>query len=222
MSPSAHEAVIFDLDGTLVDSEELYTLAAQSVLTRFGKVYDWELKRQVIGGDPLVGARLVVQQLQLPITPEAYLSEREALMFELCKTVAPMPGAAAWLELLRGRGVPLGIATSSRRELAELKLAAQSFGGYFAAVACSDDPGVTMAKPAPDVFLAAARKLGADPARCLVFEDTPKGVAGARAAGMTVIAVPHPRMPHSEFTHAHAIWSSLHEATLDALELSAL
>jgi pseudouridine-5'-monophosphatase len=216
-APPTH--VIFDLDGTLLDTEELYTQAAQSVVGRYGKVYDWHIKRQVIGGDPRVGARLVVEQLKLPIAPEEYLHEREKLMRELCKDVAAMPGAAQLVEVLHRRGIPLGIATSSSRELAELKLAAQPFAARFAALACSDDPGVKQAKPEPDVFLLAAERLHADPKTCLVFEDTPKGVSAARAAGMQVIAVPDRRVLRHELAHAHLILGSLEQVTLKALAL---
>jgi pseudouridine-5'-monophosphatase len=215
--PPTH--VIFDLDGTLLQTEELYTIASQAIAGRYGKVYDWEIKRHVIGGGARVGARFVVDALKLPITAERYLSEREHLLRELCRTVAPTAGAAHLVEALHRRGIPLAIGTSSTRELAELKLSAQPFAARFQAMACSDDPGVTAAKPAPDVFLLAAERLGADPKGCLVFEDTPKGVAAARAAGMQVIAIPDPRMDRSDFEHAQLVLHSLEQVTLQILGL---
>lgn len=215
--PPTH--VIFDLDGTLVDSEPLYTLASERVLARFGKVFDLGIKRQIMGGGPLAGARFVVEQLGLPISPEAYLAERELILMEACKTARAMPGAHALIEALHARGIPLAIGTSSSRELCRVKLAAQAFGARFQVITCSDDPGVASAKPAPDIFLKAAAELGAAPARCLVFEDTPKGVAAARAAGMEVIAVVDAMMLGEDYSGASRVVRSLEEITLAELGL---
>jgi pseudouridine 5'-phosphatase len=215
--PPTH--VIFDLDGTLVDTEPLYTLAAERILARFGRIFDFGIKRQIMGGGPLVGARFVVEHLGIPLTPEEYLSEREALVREASKTARAMPGATQLIEALHARGIPLAIGTSSSRELCEVKLAAQVFGSRFHTIACSDDPGVLEAKPAPDIFLTAARGLGASPERCLVFEDTPKGVAAARAAGMDVIAVVDALMRQEDYSGALRVVGSLEEITLADLRL---
>jgi pseudouridine 5'-phosphatase len=215
--PPTH--VIFDLDGTLVDTEPLYTQAAATIVARFGKVFDMGIKRQIMGGGPLAGARFVVEHLGLPLSPEQYLAEREVILREACTTVRAMPGAIQLIEALHQRGIPLAIGTSSERELCLLKLAAQPFGALFQAMVCSDDPGVTSAKPAPDIFLAAARSLGAAPQRCLVFEDAPKGVAAARAAGMEVIAVVDPMMSGEDYSGALRVVRSLEEITLAELGL---
>jgi pseudouridine 5'-phosphatase len=215
--PPSH--VIFDLDGTLVDTEPLYTQAAENILARYGKVFDFGIKRQIMGGGPLAGARFVVEQLGLPLSPEDYLAEREALLREACKTARPMPGAIQLIEALHARGIPLAIGTSSSRDLCQIKLAAQSFGARFQTIVCSDDPGVLEAKPAPDIFASAARGLSAIPARCLVFEDTPKGVAAARAAGMEVIAVVDASMLHEDYAGALRVVRSLEEIALTDLGL---
>jgi pseudouridine-5'-monophosphatase len=215
--PPTH--IIFDLDGTLVDTEPLYTLAAERVLARFGKVFDFGIKRQIMGGGPLTGARFVVEHLGLPITPEEYLAEREAILREAFRTAPAMPGAIQLIEALHARGIPLAIGTSSERSLCLLKLAAQPFGARFHTIACSDDPGVLNAKPAPDIFLAAARGLGAPPERCLVFEDAPKGVAAARAAGMEVIAVIDPMMSGEDYSGALRVVTSLEQIALSDLGL---
>jgi pseudouridine-5'-monophosphatase len=215
--PPTH--IIFDLDGTLVDTEPLYTQAAEQILRRFGKVFDFGIKRQIMGGGPLEGARFVVEHLGLPISPEQFLAEREALLREASRTARAMPGAIALIEALSARGVPLAIGTSSTRDLCQVKLAAQPFGGRFQAIACSDDPGVLQAKPAPDIFLKAAESLGAAPARCLVFEDTPKGVMAARAAGMEVIAVVDAAMQNEDYSGALRVIGSLEEIRLADLGL---
>jgi pseudouridine 5'-phosphatase len=209
--------VIFDLDGTLLDTERLYTEATQAVVGRFGKVYDWSVKRLVIGGDPRAGALRVVEHLQLPISPDEYLEEREAILRELCLQVQPMPGAVALVSQLAALMVPLGIGTSSQRELCELKLAAQSFAHHFACIVCSDDEGIARAKPAPDIFLAVAERLRARPEQCVVLEDTPNGVKAARAAGMDVIAVIDPNMRGEPYDGALHVLDSLEQVTPELL-----
>ncbi|MFT3923866.1 MAG: HAD-IA family hydrolase [Myxococcales bacterium] len=217
MLPLAPSHVIFDLDGTLLDTEPLYTQAAQAVVGRFGKTYDWSIKRHTIGGDPHSGARFVVDTLKLPISPQQYLEEREGMMRELCKTARPKPGAQGLVENLSRRGIPLAIGTSSGRELCEIKLAPHAFMGHFRSVVCSDDPGIRGGKPAPDIFLKAAAELGAEPARCLVFEDTLMGVRAAVAAGMQVIVVPDANLSDVDFSAATHVLTSL-----EGLELAAL
>lgn len=211
--------VIFDLDGTLLDTEPLYTVAAQSVVGRYGKVYDWNVKRHVVGGDPMQGARFVVEQLQLPITAEQYIEQREAVMREACRSVPEKPGASALIEALHARGIPMAIGTSSQRDLAEIKLGSHAFMQRISHLVCSDDPGISAGKPAPDIFLTAARLLGATPAFCLVFEDTPKGVEAARNAGMQAVALPDPEMRDADYSHASLLLDSLAEVTLPMLGL---
>lgn len=217
MTPRKKTHVIFDLDGTLLDTEKLYTLAAQSVVGRFGKVYDWSVKRLVIGGDPHQGARRIVEHLQLPITPEQYLHEREARLHELCREVEPMPGAARLIAELNALGIPLGIGTSSQRAICERKLSDQKFVEHFACIVCSDDHGITRGKPSPDIFLAVAAGMGASPAQCIVLEDTPTGVRAALAAGMDAIAIPDPNMRDEGFTGALHVVDSLEQVTPELL-----
>jgi pseudouridine 5'-phosphatase len=213
VSPPRKTHVIFDLDGTLLDTERLYTLAAQAVVGRFGKVYDWSVKRLVIGGDPHEGARRIVEHLALPITPEQYLGEREQHLRELCREVLPMPGAAKLVAELEELGVPMGIGTSSQRAMCELKLAGQSFVENFACIVCSDDTGITRGKPSPDIFLAVAAGMGANPAQCIVLEDTPTGVRAALAAGMDAIAIVDPNMRNEDYGGALHILDSLEALT---------
>jgi pseudouridine-5'-monophosphatase len=220
VSPLSPTHVIFDLDGTLLDTEILYTQAAQAVVGRFGKVYDWSIKRLVMGGDPSAGAAVIVDALRLPLTAAEYLAEREALMHELCRQVQPMPGAERLVSTLVARGIPLGIGTSSQRQLCDIKLSNQSFAAHFRSVVCSDDPGVMRAKPAPDIFLTVAQQLGAAPESCLVIEDTPAGVQAAVAAGMRVIAVVDPNMRDEDYGGAWHVLDSLESVTLALLGLA--
>jgi pseudouridine-5'-monophosphatase len=205
--------VLFDLDGTLLDTEPLYTDAAQAVVGRYGKVYDWSIKKHVVGGQAQAGAAYTIAQLNLPLTVEQYLSERDLVLHQLFANVPPMPGAVALVQGLRAAGARLAIATSSERALCDRKLAPHAWVSCFEAIVCANDPGVGNAKPAPDLFLAAARALGASPDQCLVVEDAPNGVKAARAAGMPVIAVIDPHMRGQNFSGVLASFDSLEQVT---------
>jgi len=208
--PATH--VIFDMDGVLLDTERLYTQATQQIVGRFGKTFDWSVKANMIGRPAMDSARYLVAALGLPISPEAYLSERSVIFEELMPTAEPMPGAVDLTAALVGHGVPLALATSSSRDMFELKtLRHRAWFGCFSVVVLGDDPRVERGKPAPDIFLVAAEGLGAPPASCGVIEDAPAGVEAARAAGMQVIAVPDPAMDRTRFGDADLVVASLSE-----------
>lgn len=209
---------IFDLDGVLLDTEPLYTTATAEVAARFGKVYDWSVKRDCIGRGTLEAARIIVESLGLPLTPEALVRERDRRLIELLARASEIPGAEAFTRALAARGVPLAIATSTEAALYAIKAAPhRSWLEIFAAAVCGDDPRVARAKPAPDIFLAAAQDLGAPPASCVVFEDSPFGVEAARAAGMQVIALPDPAMDRARYAGADAVVAGFAEIALERL-----
>ena len=147
LAPITH--AIFDLDGTLLDTETLYTEAAIVVGRRYGAEYTLEIKRTVMGGDTMVGAHHVVQTLALPIEPEQYIAEREVELHALLAQVVPMPGAIALLEALRARRIPIAVATSGHRAITQHKLQNQPFLKDLAALVCGDDPRLERPKPAP-------------------------------------------------------------------------
>ena len=141
----------------------------------------------------------------MPITPEEFIERREPHLRRLFPNVAPLPGVVKLVEALAARAVPMAVATSSPRELVELKSRHHDWFDAFDVVVCGDDPRLKRAKPAPDIFLLAAADLGAEPERCLVFEDAPAGVEAALAAGMRVVAIPMPIMNRDEYEGAHII-----------------
>ena len=188
--------VIFDLDGVLHDTERLYTMAAQTVVGRFGKRYGLEEKLELMGRAELDSARRLIERLDLPLTPAEYVAERGVELARLVTTSEPIAGAPELVATLRARGVPRAVATSSSRSWFELKTRHHAWFRHFSVVVCGDDPEVPRLKPDPAIFLVAARRLGAAPERCLVFEDSPAGVRAAAAAGMQVVALldPHVRV----------------------------
>ena len=197
---------IFDLDGVLLDTEPLYTDATAQVAARFGKVYDWSVKRDCIGRGTLEAARIIVAALALPLSPEALVVERDRVLTDLVARSPAIAGAESFTRALAERGVPLAIATSTEAPLFAIKAARhRGWLSIFRAAVCGDDPRVARSKPAPDIFLAAAQDLGAPPAECLVFEDSPFGVEAARAAGMQVIALPDPAMDRARYTNADVV-----------------
>ena len=209
---------IFDLDGVLLDTEPLYTNATAQVAARFGKVYDWSVKRDCIGRGTLEAARIIVDALALPLSPEALVMERERVLTELVARAPAIAGAESFTRALAERGVPLAIATSTEAPLFAIKAARhRDWLSIFRAAVCGDDPRVARSKPAPDIFLAAAQDLGAPPAECLVFEDSPFGVEAARAAGMQVIALPDPAMDRARYTNADVVVAGFAALRPDAL-----
>ena len=209
---------IFDLDGVLLDTEPLYTKATAQVAARFGKVYDWSIKRDCIGRGTLEAARIIVEALGLPLSPEALIDERDRVLVELVARAPAIAGAETFTRALAARGVPLGIATSTEAPLFAIKAARhRDWLGIFGGTVCGDDPRVGRPKPAPDIFLAAARDLGAAPESCLVFEDSPFGVEAACAAGMQVIALPDPAMDRARYARADAVVAGFADLTPDAL-----
>jgi pseudouridine 5'-phosphatase len=211
--------VIFDLDGVLLDTEPLYTRATQEIVAEWGKLFDWSIKGDMIGRSALDGARYLVDALELPVRPEEYLARRKPLLDALFPTAEPIAGARELVELLFDRGVPLAVATSSDSYQYRLKTTRHGWFSRFRAVVCGDDPRVGRLKPSPDIFLIAAREVGAEPARCLVFEDSLAGVAAARAAGMPVVALPDPNMDASRYQDADLVLASYAELELADLGL---
>ncbi len=210
-------AVIFDLDGVLLDTEPLYTEAAQAVLTPLGKTYDFELKRRIMGGSAMAGAAVVVQALGLAMSPAEYLEQRKATLERLLPTARAVPGAPQLVETLAQRRIPMAVATSSERRLFLRKTERHPFFSLFDRIICGDDPRVKRAKPAPDIFLLAASELGYLPEDCLVFEDAPNGVQAARAAGMRVIARVEPPMEPADLAAANLTISRYDELDIAAL-----
>lgn len=213
------QAIIFDMDGLLVDSEPVWAMAEGALLQERGKQWDIEIQRPLIGmrmRDFLVGIR---SGYGLSDTVDELVAELIGRMTKLVPTqVVPRPGAPELLEYLLARGIPCAIASSSPMPIIDAVVTSQGWDRYFQTHVCGDD--VTHGKPAPDIYLEAARRIGVSPEACLALEDSPNGSRAAVAAGMVTIAVPD--LSHTSHAAFEAItphvFDSLHEVQT-ALEL---
>ena len=212
MSDSPARYVLFDVDGLLLDTEIVYTRVTQGIVSRFGKTFDWSIKANMIGRAEAESSRYLVEALDLPITAEEYLVERNDRLKEGFATCDAMPGAEALVRHLHGSGIPIAVATSSTRELFEIKITRHvHWFNLFDTTVSGDDPEIRQAKPAPDIFLTAASRLDANPAETLVFEDAPSGLTAGIAAGMRVIAIPDPNMDRDRYRGATQILDNLNQ-----------
>ena len=183
-------AVIFDLDGTLIDSEPNYYLADQALLARYGVPFSAEDKRRYIGSGNFDMMHDFIQRFGLRSTPEALAEEKNALYLELAEGATPVyPKMRRFLELLVADGIPLAVASGSAAAVIRRILQAVGLTDSFAHVVSAEE--VPKGKPAPDVFLEAARRLGVPPQTCVVVEDSRPGVEAAQRAFMRSIAVPY-------------------------------
>lgn len=207
-TPVTH--VIFDMDGLLLDTEGFYTQATQQIVGEYGKTFDWSIKANMVGRSSRASAEYLVQTLALPISADEYLQRRRAILETLFPAAEPMPGARRLTDHLRQQQIPMAVASSSDRFYFDVKTQRhQDWFAQFHTIVLGDDPELQQTKPAPDIFLLAAARMGAAPAQCLVFEDAPAGVEAACAAGMQVVAVPDPAMDKSRYGQATQILGSL-------------
>ncbi|MER6949046.1 HAD family phosphatase [Nonomuraea sp. NPDC000554] len=181
-------AVFFDMDGLLVDSEKVWLEVETEVMARLGGTWSPAHQANLVGGsmDSTVAYMLAASGSTVPAQAVSDWMA-EGMVARLSDGVRVMPGASELLDALRAVGVPVGLVTSSFREIAEAVL--KGFGGdRFDIVVTGDD--VRRPKPDPEPYLTASDLLGVEPVRCVVLEDSPNGVAAATAAGCAVVAVP--------------------------------
>ena len=193
----AVQGIIFDLDGTLIDFEGVSHRALAAPLEKRGCAFSWELHARIIGTKTEDWSRTIVEatpELRGALTPADYAKEYFAALEGLYGELATWPGTLALLRALKARGFPLAIATSSPRVSFSKKMERfAEIRSLMDAVVTGDE--VARGKPAPDIFQQAAARLGCDPRRCIVFEDSPAGLQGAREAGCLTVALPDERMP---------------------------
>ncbi|GHH50081.1 HAD family hydrolase [Streptomyces candidus] len=194
MSTPRPLSVIFDLDGTLVDSEPNYYAAERRLLARHGVPdFGWEEHARFIG----IGTRETLEALRgrygIAAGVDELLAENNRLYLESARASTEVfPEMRKLVERLHAGDVAMAVASGSSREAIEAVLAGTGLDAYLGRVVVSAEE-VARGKPAPDVFLAAAAALAAEPGHCVVFEDAAPGVAAAFAAGMRCVAIPYVR-----------------------------
>ncbi len=208
-------ALIFDLDGTLLDTEPLYTIASQRVLDPYDQFFSPELKKQCIGRDSRQSAQITIDHASLPLSVDEYLAQRETHLLSLFEDPPEIPFAEHFLSSAYQMGIPLGLATSSHQHLCSLKLGRKALASQFEKIICGDHPSLQKGKPEPDIFLLCASEINVDPRRCIAFEDSPAGIQAATSAGMKVIAINSPYVDAADLADAELIINGYDElATL--------
>ncbi|MEU3772565.1 HAD family phosphatase [Streptomyces sp. NPDC032472] len=184
-------SVIFDLDGTLVDSEPNYYESGRRTLERHGVPdFTWEQHSRFIGIGTLETLEILKDRYGIPAPVEQLLAEQNAAYLELARGgTEAFPQMRKFVERLHAEGVPMAVASGSSREAIDAVLAGTGLDALLTTAVSAEE--VAHGKPAPDVFLEAARRLGVRPADCVVVEDAAPGVRAAHAAGMACVAVPY-------------------------------
>ncbi|MDX6644460.1 MAG: hypothetical protein QOK40_187 [Miltoncostaeaceae bacterium] len=189
----AVDAVILDLDGVLIESEELWDAARRDLARERRVPWPPDATRSMMGMSPREWSRHMRDALGVDLAPDEIDREVVGRLLERYRASLPLlPGAVAAVHALAERW-PLGLASSSNRVVIDLVLARSGLSPAFRASVSSEE--VARGKPAPDVYLEAAARLGVDPSRAVAVEDSANGIRAARAAGLSVVAAPNRRFP---------------------------
>jgi HAD superfamily hydrolase (TIGR01509 family) len=196
------EAVVFDLDGVLLQSEEIWDEVRAEYVRERGGRYDAEVQRAMMGMSSSEWSRYLHERAGVPDEPAAISAEIVRRMLESYRRRLPLIAGAVEAVRRLEASYPLGLASSSNRPLIDAVLAEAGLAASFRATVSSEE--VARGKPAPDVYLEAARRLGVDPLRSAAVEDSHGGIRSAKAAGMRVIAIPNPSYPPDDESLAQA------------------
>jgi HAD superfamily hydrolase (TIGR01509 family) len=212
------QAIIFDMDGVLVDSEPLFLRAINRVVANEGArpISEEENEEFLIGTTVEETWRQLKELRHLPRPTDAYVQRYDTVVRQVLREeLAPQPGVTRLLEECVRRGLPKAVASSSLRSWVNLKLEAIQLQKAFDVVLGGDD--VANGKPAPDIYRLAAQCLGLSPQKCIAIEDSPIGIASAVGSGAYTIAVRTYSTRNLDISAAHAILESLEEFDLSLL-----
>jgi HAD superfamily hydrolase (TIGR01509 family) len=207
------EAVVFDLDGVLIDSEHVWDEARRALAAERGGRWNDQASREMMGMSSLEWSRYMHDVIGLQESPEEISAEVVRRLQAIYREELPLlPGAVEAVKRLAAQW-PLAVASSSNRELIDLVLELSGLERHFRVTVSSEE--VARGKPAPDVYLEAARRLGVEPGDCAAIEDSENGIRSAKAAGMRVLAIPNPQFPPAAEALAQAddVLESLDELT---------
>jgi HAD superfamily hydrolase (TIGR01509 family) len=201
------KAVIFDMDGLMIDSERLYIDSERAMAALRGKELPESCIEKMMGHKPIESMAIFKEDLSLSESAAELLAERDALMRDKMEhDLVPMPGLFDLLKAVSGR-FSLAIATGASRPFLDLTLEGLQIRSLFSALVCADD--VSRGKPDPEIYLSAASRLGVLPGECLVLEDSANGIRSASSAGCRTIAVPSFYTKDQDFSLADKICPSL-------------
>lgn len=206
--------LIFDMDGVLIDSEPMHLLAYQEFLKEFGVLFSEADNRPFLGRKDVELAEHLISQHGLPLDALQLVEKKEKILTRLFSSrLEPMPGVVQILQRAQLLALPCAVASSAT--LPTIKKVTDSLGiaRYFQTLTSGDE--VPHGKPAPDVYLLAAERIGVLPINCLVVEDSFNGILAAKAAGMKCIAIPCPTTRHQDHSKADKILGTLESLHLD-------
>jgi HAD superfamily hydrolase (TIGR01509 family) len=204
------KAILFDLDGLMVDSEPHSLASWEAVLEERGVTLDQLTIDSILGLRIDATARTLIDKYHLPDTVQELADAKtDYQIAHLEGNVKPMPGLIELLDEIERRGLKKAVASSGIHRYVEAVLRANGLLDRFSVIITGDQ--VAHGKPAPDVFLAAARALNVEPRHCLVLEDAPAGVQAAKAAGMMCLAVPDHSVAQLDLSQADRVVTSLHD-----------
>jgi HAD superfamily hydrolase (TIGR01509 family) len=187
------EAVVFDLDGVILDSEQVWDAAREALARERGGRWHGNAQRDMMGMSSVEWSRYMHDVIGLPESPEEINDEVVRRLEAIYREELPLiPDAPEAVERLAAEW-PLGLASSSNRAIIDLALEQSGLARFFRATVSSEE--VEHGKPAPEVYLEAARRLGVSPERCTAVEDSENGIRSAKEAGMRVVAIPNARYP---------------------------
>jgi HAD superfamily hydrolase (TIGR01509 family) len=207
------KAVVFDMDGLMFNTEDVYTLVGEKLLRRRGYEFTPQLKNQMMGLRPQASFEIMIRECNLSDTWRELAAESNALFLSLLdKYMAPMLGLVELLSALEAADIPKAIATSSCRELLEACLARFDMQRRF--LFCLSAEDVTRGKPDPEIYLIAAARFGLKPSELLILEDSQNGCMAAAASGAFTVAVPGGHSLMHDFSTASLIIESLRDPRL--------
>ena len=207
------DAAVFDLDGVLIQTEEIWDEVREAYVRERGGRYDQAAQRAMMGMSSLEWSRFIGRELGVGLPPAWISADVVELMQARYRERLPLIDGAVEAVQRVAAVWPLGMASSSNRPLIDAVLDASGLARHFRATVSSEE--VARGKPAPDVYLEAARRLGVAPERCAAVEDSHSGIRSAAAAGMRVIAIPNATYPPDDdaLADADAVLESLAELT---------
>lgn len=212
------DAVVFDLDGLLIDSEQVWDAAREELAKERGGRWHPQAQRDMMGMSSPEWSRYMHDVIGVPDPPDQINAEVVRRVERIYREHLPVIPAAQDAVRRLAQRWPLGLASSSNRELIDLALELMGIADCFQATVSSEE--VARGKPAPDVYLEAARRLQVDPTRVAAIEDSQNGIRAAKAAGMRVIAIPNKHFPPDAeaLAQADVVLASLAELTAEAVE----